>query len=158
MRKIIIGVLAGLCVSAAAAGAATQYIITSTSQISPSVLTALKGNVGPQGPAGPGVPTYWVRGYWDNITSQSGGITAAGSVTVPTDPYNPATPTIAQAFRFPRDVSKCAAVVENDSADHANRPQTDVLYRNLLGSGNVMGVAGSPKGSTDDYYSLIVTC
>jgi hypothetical protein len=33
--------------------AATHYLVTSTRQISPKVLSALKGNIGPRGPAGP---------------------------------------------------------------------------------------------------------
>jgi hypothetical protein len=49
MRKLIIGLVAGLFVGAGTAGAATHYVITSTKQIKPSVIERLKGNRGPRG-------------------------------------------------------------------------------------------------------------
>jgi hypothetical protein len=53
MRKLSIGILAGLLlVGAGVAGAATRYVITSTVQIKPSVLDQLKGNRGLPGVAG----------------------------------------------------------------------------------------------------------
>jgi len=41
-RRVIICVIAALLVGASTAGAATHYLITSTKQISPSVLKQLK--------------------------------------------------------------------------------------------------------------------
>ena len=49
----VIALLALFFVLGGTAVAAKHYLITSTSQIKPSVLTKLKGNAGPGGPAGP---------------------------------------------------------------------------------------------------------
>jgi hypothetical protein len=51
-RGIVIGLVAGLLISAGGAMAAGRYIITSVNQIGPGVRVALKGNRGNQGPRG----------------------------------------------------------------------------------------------------------
>ena len=57
MKRIVLGLVIGLLVSAGAAEAVDRYIITSTHQIKPSVLTQLKGARGPKGAQGPQGPT-----------------------------------------------------------------------------------------------------
>jgi hypothetical protein len=52
MKRIIIAVLATMLVMSGSAYAANRYVITSTKQIKPSVLTKLKGNTGKTGPQG----------------------------------------------------------------------------------------------------------
>ena len=49
----VVAVMALVLAMSGGAWAAKRYLITSTNQISPKVLSALKGKVGKAGPAGP---------------------------------------------------------------------------------------------------------
>jgi hypothetical protein len=49
MKRVLIGVVAGLLLAGGTAEAATHWVITSKSQIKPSVRAQLRGNRGPQG-------------------------------------------------------------------------------------------------------------
>ena len=53
MRRIITAAAVATLAVAGTAGAASRWIITSTSQIKPSVRAALRGNQGPRGRTGP---------------------------------------------------------------------------------------------------------
>lgn len=52
MKKLLIGVAAGFVLAGGVATAATRYVITSKSQIAPSVLRAIRGKQGARGPRG----------------------------------------------------------------------------------------------------------
>jgi len=84
-------ILAGLALLVSLAGtglAAHRYLVTSTSQISPKVLKALRGNAGPRGPQGvhghqgaAGSARAW--GSIDTAGSVMAGSTGIASVTNP---------------------------------------------------------------------------
>ena len=78
-RLVVVGAaVAALFVAAAGAAAAGHFVITSTSQIKPSVIQALRGNQGPRG----------LRG----VTGAQGAIGAPGSQGAQGPPGSPGTP------------------------------------------------------------------
>jgi hypothetical protein len=105
--------------------AARHYLITSTSQIKPSVLHRLHGAVGArgaagpqgtpgsQGPAGsPGPPGAAATALWAQVTS-TGTLIASGGVTGILSGY----PEAARVMvTFSRDVSQCAHVATLSTA------------------------------------------
>jgi hypothetical protein len=116
--------------------AARHYLITSTSQIKPSVLhqlhgsTGARGAAGPQGTAGsqgpagpagsPGPPGASATALWAQVTS-TGTLTASG-VTGILSSY-PEAGTARVMVTFNRDVSQCAHVATLSTAAYgANEP------------------------------------
>jgi hypothetical protein len=74
--------VAAMAVTGTAIGA-THYIITSLSQISPSVVKQLKGATGPRGPAGPAGPAGQGAGFVANGSNAELTSTAGTIVTLP---------------------------------------------------------------------------
>jgi hypothetical protein len=96
-RLIVVGAaVAALFVAAGGAAAAGHFVITSTSQIKPSVIQALRGNQGPRG----------LRG----LTGAPGATGAPGSQGAQGPPGSPGTPGVPGAAGSARAV----AVVNSD--------------------------------------------
>ncbi len=114
--------------------AAKHYLITSASQIKPSVLHKLHGNAGargaagPQGPPGsqgpagsPGPPGPSATALWADVTS-TGTLTASGGVTGVLSSY-PEVGTARVMVTFGRDVSQCAHIATLSTAAYGvNEP------------------------------------
>jgi hypothetical protein len=130
-------VLAALALFVALGGtaaAARHYLITSTSQIKPSVLKALhgrtgargpagaQGSPGPQGPAGsPGAPGAPATSLWAQVTS-TGTLSASSGVTGVLSSY-PEAGTARVMVTFNRDVTQCAHIATLSTAAYgANEP------------------------------------
>ena len=126
----VLAVLALFVSLGGTAVAAKHYLITSTSQIKPSVVRQLHGSAGtrgaagPQGPAGsqgpagaagsPGPPGASATALWAQVTS-TGALSASDGVTGILSSY-PEAGTARVMVTFNRDVSHCAHVATLSTA------------------------------------------
>lgn len=153
--------------------AARHYLLTSTSQIKPSVLrqlhgdTGARGEAGPQGPAGSegpagpqgpsGAPATTL---WANVTN-IGGLAAGAGVTSVTSSYPEGVGGARYTITFDRNVSECAHIASLSSSGYGvEEPGQIAVARAGNANPDALEVFTYNASGTTEYrsFSLAVFC